>query len=208
MTASGVLCTLLLAWPALFLSLGYPAVGLPAPADATEVRSLVRQSGAVLNGADLRRAGLPRTGERVNVIDFDTARVRLLTTLGQRGYADAEVRDTILIEDSVTAIAEVAIEPGRRTTIEAIEMFQEDSGLPVTGLMDPPTQDAMQDVLGGRESAQVGALQAMPGRQPDARVLVDGRRVVVQHGAVHADARIGHGIHSWQSGPRRSSAST
>lgn len=46
-------------------------------------------------------------------------------------------------------------------TIEAIEMFQEDSGLPVTGLMDPPTQAALQDALGGRESAQVGALQAI-----------------------------------------------
>jgi uncharacterized surface protein with fasciclin (FAS1) repeats len=46
-------------------------------------------------------------------------------------------------------------------TIEAIEMFQEDSGLPATGLMDPPTQAALQDALGGRESAQVGALQAI-----------------------------------------------
>jgi len=46
-------------------------------------------------------------------------------------------------------------------TIEAVERFQEDSGLPVTGLFDPPTQAAMQLALGERESAQVGALQAI-----------------------------------------------
>jgi peptidoglycan hydrolase-like protein with peptidoglycan-binding domain len=46
-------------------------------------------------------------------------------------------------------------------TVAAVETFQEDSGLPVTGLVDPPTQAAMQAALGGQESAQVGALQAI-----------------------------------------------
>lgn len=46
-------------------------------------------------------------------------------------------------------------------TIEAVERFQEDNDLPVTGLFDPPTQAAMQLALAGRESAQVGALQAI-----------------------------------------------
>ena len=46
-------------------------------------------------------------------------------------------------------------------TIEAVEAFQEDNGLPVTGLVDPPTQAALQAALGDRESAQVGALQAI-----------------------------------------------
>ncbi|HEX6286363.1 MAG TPA: peptidoglycan-binding protein, partial [Acidimicrobiia bacterium] len=46
-------------------------------------------------------------------------------------------------------------------TIEAVERFQEDSGLPITGLFDPPTQAAMQLALDDRESAQVGALQAI-----------------------------------------------
>src|SRR5690606_20007256 len=41
---------------------------------------------------------------------------------GQRGYADATVRDTIVLEDSVSALAEVVIEPGRRTTIASIEI--------------------------------------------------------------------------------------
>lgn len=46
-------------------------------------------------------------------------------------------------------------------TITAVEQFQEDNGLPVTGLVDPPTQAAVNVALGGRASAQVGALQAI-----------------------------------------------
>jgi len=46
-------------------------------------------------------------------------------------------------------------------TVAAVEKFQEDQGLPVTGLVDPPTQMAVNTILGERESAQVGALQAI-----------------------------------------------
>ncbi len=46
-------------------------------------------------------------------------------------------------------------------TIAAIERFQTDQGLPVTGLVDPATQAAVNKVLGQRESAQIGALQAI-----------------------------------------------
>lgn len=46
-------------------------------------------------------------------------------------------------------------------TIEAVEQFQQDQGLPVTGLVDPATQAALQVALGARQSAQVGGLQAI-----------------------------------------------
>jgi peptidoglycan hydrolase-like protein with peptidoglycan-binding domain len=46
-------------------------------------------------------------------------------------------------------------------TIAAVEAFQEANGLPVTGLVDPPTQAAVSAALGQLESAQVGALQAI-----------------------------------------------
>ncbi len=46
-------------------------------------------------------------------------------------------------------------------TIEAVERLQEDSGLTVTGLMDPPTQTALAELLGQQESAQVAALQGI-----------------------------------------------
>jgi uncharacterized surface protein with fasciclin (FAS1) repeats len=46
-------------------------------------------------------------------------------------------------------------------TVAAVEEFQEASGLPVTGLVDPPTQAAVDAALGQRQSAQIGALQAI-----------------------------------------------
>ena len=46
-------------------------------------------------------------------------------------------------------------------TIEAVEQFQQDQGLPVTGLVDPATQAALQVALGARQSAEVGGLQAI-----------------------------------------------
>jgi peptidoglycan hydrolase-like protein with peptidoglycan-binding domain len=46
-------------------------------------------------------------------------------------------------------------------TIEAVEQFQQDQGLPVTGLVDPATQTALQVALGARQSAEVGGLQAI-----------------------------------------------
>ncbi len=46
-------------------------------------------------------------------------------------------------------------------TIEAVEQFQSDRDLPVTGLVDPATQVALQVELGARQSAQVGGLQAI-----------------------------------------------
>jgi uncharacterized surface protein with fasciclin (FAS1) repeats len=46
-------------------------------------------------------------------------------------------------------------------TVAAVEEFQDASGLPVTGLVDPPTQAAVNAALGQRQSAQIGALQAI-----------------------------------------------
>ncbi len=46
-------------------------------------------------------------------------------------------------------------------TIAAVEQLQEQSGLPVTGLMDPATQRALAEILGQQESAQVAALQGI-----------------------------------------------
>ncbi len=46
-------------------------------------------------------------------------------------------------------------------TIAAVEQFQADHRLPVTGLVDPATQAVLQVELAGRQSAQIGALQAI-----------------------------------------------
>ena len=75
------------------------------------------------------------------VSDYVTA---LQTDLATAGYYNGEI-------DGVYG-------PG---TIEAVERLQEDSGLEVTGLMDPATQAALAEVLGQQESAQVAALQGI-----------------------------------------------
>ena len=46
-------------------------------------------------------------------------------------------------------------------TIEAVERLQEEAGLPVTGLFDPATQEALASALGERESAEIAALQGI-----------------------------------------------
>lgn len=93
----------------------------------TLLRSVsVRQEEPVLSARELRRLRLPEAGDRLNVLVLDSVRVRLLETLGERGYGDAAVRDTVVLEDSVTALAELILEPGRRTTIAAIDISGND----------------------------------------------------------------------------------
>lgn len=46
-------------------------------------------------------------------------------------------------------------------TVDAVKALQADAELPETGLMDPATQQALQDALDGQESAQVAALQGV-----------------------------------------------
>ena len=75
------------------------------------------------------------------VSDYVTA---LQTDLATAGYYNGEI-DGVYGPD----------------TIEAVERLQEDSGLQVTGLMDPATQAALAEVLGQQESAQVAALQGI-----------------------------------------------
>ena len=75
------------------------------------------------------------------VSDYVTA---LQTDLATAGYYNGEI-DGVYGPD----------------TIEAVERLQEDSGLEVTGLMDPATQAALAEVLGQQESAQVAALQGI-----------------------------------------------
>ena len=82
----------------------------------------VEQTDSILSESELRRAGLPSPGDRVNVITLDTARARLVTRLGERGYTDATVRDTVLLADSITALARIRIDPGTRTTIGTISI--------------------------------------------------------------------------------------
>lgn len=90
---------------------------------ATRIRSLaVRQAAPVLGGRQIRAAALPDTGAPLNVLQLDSATARLLVALQERGYGDATARDTAVLVDSLDAAVEVALEPGRRTTIERIDV--------------------------------------------------------------------------------------
>lgn len=90
---------------------------------ATRVRSLaVSQAAPVLGERQLRAAALPDTGAPLNVLQLDSATARLLVALHERGYGDAAARDTAVLVDSLGAAVRVTLEPGRRTTIERIEV--------------------------------------------------------------------------------------
>lgn len=82
----------------------------------------LEQTEPVLSDKQVRAARLPGTGDRVNVVDIDSARVRLLTAYGERGYADAQVRDTIILLDETSAVGRFVLEPGKRATIGDIRI--------------------------------------------------------------------------------------
>jgi outer membrane protein insertion porin family/translocation and assembly module TamA len=90
---------------------------------ATRVRSVrVSQAEPVLGTRQLRAAMLPDSGAPLNVLQLDSARTRLLAALWDRGYGDAAARDTVVLADSLGAAVEVTLDPGRRTTIERIDV--------------------------------------------------------------------------------------
>lgn len=89
---------------------------------ATRVRSVTLTGAApVLGERQIGDAALPDAGEPLNVLELDSARARLLTALWERGYGDAEVRDTTVVVDTLASV-QVTLEPGRRTTIERVEV--------------------------------------------------------------------------------------
>lgn len=103
---------------------------------------------------------------------LEVAWVRLFADAGcLEGDAEAQAEARQWVSDYVSAIQTDFRTIGYYTgeidgvygpqTIAAVEQFQADSDLPVTGLVDPATQAALQIALAGRQSAQVGALQAI-----------------------------------------------
>jgi outer membrane protein insertion porin family len=91
--------------------------------DPTIVRTLtLTGADSVLGRRQIRAAALPGSGSRLNVLQLDSARVRLLAALWERGYGDAQVQDTTLPVDSLGMAVQVAVQPGRRTTVSAIDI--------------------------------------------------------------------------------------
>jgi outer membrane protein assembly factor BamA len=90
----------------------------------TRVRSItLEQTMPVLKDDQITEAGLPAAGEPVNLNALDSVTVRLTDALQDRGYADAEVRDSVrVLSEGDLADVDVTIEPGARATIEDIEI--------------------------------------------------------------------------------------
>ncbi|CAN5751708.1 hypothetical protein BH23GEM8_BH23GEM8_18350 [soil metagenome] len=77
----------------------------------------------VLNDRQIRRSGLPETGEPLNLVALDTAMVNLQVRLGDRGYLDAEVRDSLTFStDGRSSSLTVRIEPGPRSTVREFQI--------------------------------------------------------------------------------------
>jgi outer membrane protein assembly factor BamA len=83
----------------------------------------VEQAPEILSARQVRRAGLPATGEPLNLVALDTALVNLEVRLADRGYLDAEVRDSLTISpDGGRATLSVLIQPGPRATVREFEI--------------------------------------------------------------------------------------
>ena len=83
----------------------------------------VRQTNEILSAREISLALLPRQKELLNLPHIDSAKVRLRGTLWDKGYGDAIVRDSIVV-DNATHFASlfVMIDPLRPTTIDSIEI--------------------------------------------------------------------------------------
>ncbi|HEV2132346.1 MAG TPA: BamA/TamA family outer membrane protein [Longimicrobiaceae bacterium] len=81
----------------------------------------VEQTRPVVAERRLRRLSLPQEGKPLDLIRLDSARAELAQIMGERGYLDAEVRDTIVIADR-RADVELIVETGPRTTLEEIQI--------------------------------------------------------------------------------------
>ncbi len=92
------------------------------PATVLEELRVVQEE-PVLGERTLLRAGLPAEGEPLNLVALDTALANIAVRLGDRGYMDAAVRDSLVFSpDGLRAWGAVIIEPGARTTVGRLEI--------------------------------------------------------------------------------------
>lgn len=95
----------------------YVAEGPPTLLEALEVI----QAEDVLGSRDIARAGLPGEGRPFNLGRLEEGMGRLAERLAEHGYLDAVVRDSIDVSER-SARVDLFIEPGRRSTVRAIEI--------------------------------------------------------------------------------------
>jgi membrane protein len=83
----------------------------------------VQQTSPVLDDGAIQRAELPPVGQPLDVMQLDSARLRLRGMLWEAGYADGVVHDTAVVSESGVAVRlEVTLEPDARTTIAQVDV--------------------------------------------------------------------------------------
>ncbi len=92
--------------------------------EPTVIESLeLLEAEPLLTGTQKRRADLPGPGEPLDLIRLDTATARLRTMLAEDGFLDAEVRDTITLEEGRRRGSVVVhVEPDRRATVGELDV--------------------------------------------------------------------------------------
>ncbi|HEX6559628.1 MAG TPA: BamA/TamA family outer membrane protein [Longimicrobiales bacterium] len=89
----------------------------------TTIASLdLRQSRQLLSERSLRRYGLPKVGDAIDLTRLDTLHTRVRRTLWDRGYGNAEVRDTASLLDSLHVALNVFIDAGPITTVDTVRI--------------------------------------------------------------------------------------
>ena len=153
------------------------------PESAVEIELVDEESIEAVQEAEAAFAAASDIDDRTPVVEagveftsaayaLEVAWVRLFADAGcLEGDAEAQAQAQQWVADYVAAIQTDFRTLGYYAgeidgiygplTIAAVELFQEDNGLPVTGLVDPATQAALARALEGKASAQVGALQAI-----------------------------------------------
>jgi outer membrane protein assembly factor BamA len=83
----------------------------------------VEQSKRAFSDRQLRRASIPREGDRLDLIRLSNGLAYLADGLGQRGWLDGAVHDTVdLSEDGLRARLRVVVEPGARSTLSGLDI--------------------------------------------------------------------------------------
>jgi outer membrane protein assembly factor BamA len=85
--------------------------------------SAVEQRTRALTDRQLRRASIPREGDRLDLIRLGEGLTYLADRMGQRGWLDGAVHDTIdVAPDGLRARLSVVVEPGQRSTLDGLDI--------------------------------------------------------------------------------------
>lgn len=85
--------------------------------------SAIADTGTVFTPRELAREVRPKVGEPLNLLALDSTVIRLRALLWERGYADAVITPTPVVDDALnTAAVEIKVDPRRQVTIGEIRV--------------------------------------------------------------------------------------